>query len=118
GGAHLRLRQCVPYGVAMELALTCDPIDAQRALEIGLVGKLADAGGALDAAIELAQRVAVNAPLAFVATKQVLQVQRDWSQEEFWGKQGELTGPVFTSNDTREGSVAFAEKRDPVSTGP
>lgn len=117
GGALLRLPQKIPYGVAMELALTGDPISAERGYELGLVNRLADPGSAVDTAIELAEAIAKNAPLALMATKQVLERQRDWGNEEFWDEQGKITGPVFTSNDAREGSVAFAEKREPVWTG-
>src|SRR5918998_1176389 len=117
GGALLRLPQRIPYGLAMELALTGDLISAERGAEVGLVDRLADAGGAVDAALELAAAIAKNGPLALTATKQVLQQQRDWGSEEFWAKQGEITGPVFTSNDAREGAIAFSEKRDPQWTG-
>jgi enoyl-CoA hydratase len=117
GGALLRLPQRIPAGVAMELALTGDPITAERAYEIGLVNRVAEPGQAVAVAFELAAAIAKNAPLALIASKEVLTKQVDWSSEDFWSKQGEITGPVFTSNDAREGSVAFAEKRDPVWTG-
>ena len=113
GGALLRLPQRIPYGTAMELALTGDPIEAERALEIGLVDRLAEPGRAIEAAIELARIIAKNGPLALIATKEVLQQQRDWTQEEFWQRQGEITGPVFGSEDAREGATAFSEKREP-----
>jgi enoyl-CoA hydratase len=116
-GALLRLPRRVPYGVAMELALTGDTITAERAYELGLVNRLADEGGAVDAAFELAAAIAKNGPLALDATKAILQQQFDWSEEEFWQRQGELSGPVFTSEDAREGATAFAEKRDPVWRG-
>src|SRR6478672_1824549 len=53
GGALLRLPQRLPYGIAMELALTGDTITAERGYDLGLVNRLADPGGAVDAAIEL-----------------------------------------------------------------
>ncbi len=117
GGALLRLPQRIPYGLAMELALTGDLIAAERGAEVGLVDRLADAGGAVDAALELAAAIAKNGPLALTATKEVLAGQRDWRTEEFWARQGEITGPVFGSNDAREGAVAFSEKREPKWTG-
>jgi len=117
GGALLRLPQRVGHGHAMELVLTGDPVTAERGHEIGLVDRLAEPGGAVDAALELAAAISKNAPLALIASKQVLLEQRDWSEQEFWHKQGEITGPVFGSEDAREGSIAFAEKRDPVWKG-
>ena len=78
---------------------------------------MVDDGGAVEAALELAAAIARNGPLALTATKEILQRQRDWSEEEFWAKQGELSGPVFGSEDAREGAVAFSEKRDPVWKG-
>jgi len=117
GGALLRLPQRVPYGVAMELALTGDPISAERGAELGLVNRLADPGGAVDAALELAAAITRNGPLSLIASKEILQRSRDWSEEDFWARQGEIAGPVMTSNDAREGATAFAEKRDPQWTG-
>jgi len=117
GGALRRLPQRVPYGLAMEMALTGDPISAERGYEIGLVDRLAEPGGAVDAALELAAAIARNGPLALDATKATLQQQIDWDEAEFWQRQGELAGPVFASEDAREGATAFSEKRDPVWKG-
>jgi enoyl-CoA hydratase len=109
--------QRIPYGVAMELVLTGDMITAERGAEVGLVDRLAEPGAAVDTALELAAAIAKNGPLALIASKEVLQKQRDWTEAEFWTKQGEITGPVFGSNDAREGAVAFSEKREPQWTG-
>jgi enoyl-CoA hydratase/carnithine racemase len=117
GGALRRLPQRLPYGVAMELALTGDPIDAERAYELGLVNRLAEPGGAVDAAVELAAAIARNGPLALEATKATLQQQADWTETEFWQRQAELAEPVMRSEDAREGATAFAEKREPVWQG-
>jgi enoyl-CoA hydratase len=113
GGALLRLPRRIPESAAMELALTGDPIAAERGYELGLVNRLADDGGALDAALELARTIAKNGPLALAATKRVMLERHGWPEEEFWQRQGEITGPVFTSEDAREGATAFAEKREP-----
>jgi enoyl-CoA hydratase len=117
GGALLRLPQRIPYHVAMELALTGDPIDAERGYELGIVNRLAEPGGAVDAALELAAEVARNGPLALKASKKIVQRSGDWTEAEAWEKQGEIAGPVMTSEDAREGAIAFAEKRDPVWRG-
>ncbi|MGI8595423.1 MAG: crotonase/enoyl-CoA hydratase family protein [Solirubrobacteraceae bacterium] len=113
GGALLRLPCRIPYHVAMELALTGELIDAERAAQLGLVNRIVDPGAALDAALELAATVAGNGPLAVDASKRVIVESPGWSEAEAWDKQGEIVGPVFVSEDAREGATAFAEKRDP-----
>jgi enoyl-CoA hydratase len=117
GGALLRLPRALPRNIAMELALTGDPIDAERGYELGLVNRLAEPGQALDTALELAGAIAVNGPLALAATKRILTESPDWPDAEYFARQGEITGPVMTSEDAREGSIAFAEKRAPVWQG-
>ena len=113
GGALLRLPRRMPYHVVMELALTGDPMPAERFHELGVVNRLAAPGGALDAALELAGAIGGNGPLALAASKQILQEQFDWSAAEMWQKQGEIAGPVMTSEDAKEGASAFKEKREP-----
>jgi enoyl-CoA hydratase len=117
GGALLRLPRRMPYHIVMELALTGDTMPAERFFDFGVVNVLAEPGGAVDAALELAGRMAKNGPLALIASKQVLQEQFDWSTGEMWQKQAEITGPVFVSEDAKEGANAFKEKRDPVWQG-
>jgi enoyl-CoA hydratase len=114
GGALLRLPRRIPYHVAMELALTGDPISAERGHELGLVNRLAEPGGALDAALELAAAITPNGPLALAATKHILVESPGWPEDALWARQLAITGPVFASEDAREGAVAFAEKRPPV----
>jgi len=113
GGALIRLPRRIPYHLAMELALTGDPISAERGYELGIVNRLAEPGGAVDAALALAGEVARNGPLALKASKRIVQQAGDWTQTEAWDKQGEIAGPVMVSEDAREGAIAFAEKRDP-----
>jgi enoyl-CoA hydratase/carnithine racemase len=117
GGALLRLPRRIPYHVAMELALTGNPIAAERAAELGLVNRLAEPGAAIEVAMDLAAEVGANAPLALVASKRILQEQWDWSAAEMWGAQSAISDPVFSSEDAREGATAFAEKRPPVWRG-
>jgi enoyl-CoA hydratase len=117
GGALLRLPRALPRNIAMELALTGDPIDAQRAYELGLVNRLAEPGEALAAALELADAIAANGPLALAATKRIMVESLDWTDSEFFKRQGEISAPVMASEDAREGATAFAEKRAPVWEG-
>ena len=117
GGGLLRLPARIPYQIAMELALTGDPLPAERAHELGLVNVLAEPGHALEAAIELAERITVNGPLAVAATKRVIVESRSWSPEDQWREQAKIIMPVFSSKDAQEGAVAFAEKRPPNWTG-
>jgi len=111
-GGVIKLQQIVGKRIAMEMALTGEFMDAQRAYEVGLVNRLTD-GAALDAAIELAATIAASGPLALKATKQIINESYDWTSEDMWEKQGAIIGPVFASEDAKEGSVAFAEKRKP-----
>jgi enoyl-CoA hydratase len=117
GGALLRLPRALPRNVANELALTGDPIEAERAHELGLVNRLTEPGEALTAALELAETIAANGPLALAATKRILVDAADWPDSEFFARQGEISDPVFASEDAREGATAFAERRDPVWKG-
>ncbi len=116
-GALLRMPRRMPYHVVMELALTGDTMPAERFYDFGLVNHLAEPGSAVEGALELAGRLAKNGPLALIASKQILQEQQDWSLAEMWEKQGAISGPVFGSEDSREGAAAFKEKRDPAWKG-
>ncbi len=117
GGALMRLPQRVSDGLVREMALTGEPISAERGYEAGLVDRLAPSGGALDAALELAATIAANGPLAVAASKRVLDEQRDWPLEEWWERQAEITEPVMQSADAREGADAFVERREPKWSG-
>jgi len=117
GGGLFRLPARVGYGVAMELALTSDPITAEQAHEYGLVARLAEKGQAADVAIELAERIAKNAPLAVAASKQIIRDTCGMTEDEAWAMQAPLSKKVFTSEDAKEGPRAFAEKREPSWSG-
>ncbi len=117
GGGLLRLPRVLPYAVAMELALTADPITAEQAHTYGLVSRVSEKGAALETALTLAERIAKNAPLGVAASKQLIRMSLDVTEAEFWEAQKPLVGKVFTSNDAKEGPRAFAEKRAPNWSG-
>jgi enoyl-CoA hydratase len=113
-GGLFRLPVRIPYHVAMEFVLTGDPVDAARAYELGLVNKVTATGGSLDAALEMAGRIAANGPLAVIASKKIIQHANGWSDEEARLNQMSVLRPVMTSEDAKEGATAFAEKRPAV----
>ncbi|SEN42792.1 crotonase/enoyl-CoA hydratase family protein [Nonomuraea pusilla] len=112
-GGIMRLPRRIPYHVAMEIALTGDHYPASRLYELGLVNRITEPGTALDGALELARKIAANAPLALAATKKIIIESQDWPLEEMFARQGEIINPVFGSKDAMEGAAAFAEKRAP-----
>jgi enoyl-CoA hydratase len=117
GGAVLRLPTRLPYGVAMEMALTGEPILAEAAHGFGLVARLAEPGGAVEAAVELAGRIAANAPLSIIISKALIRDGRGLTESEFWDRQRPEMATIFASADAREGAIAFAEKRPPSWSG-
>jgi enoyl-CoA hydratase len=117
GGGLLRLPSRVGYGKAMEMAVTGDPITAEEASRYGLVARVVEPGTAVDVAMELAERVAANAPLGVSASKQLIRATQGATEQEFWELQKSFQATVFTSNDAKEGPRAFAEKRAPEWTG-
>ena len=112
-GGLVRLPRQIPSRVAMEMALTGDFMDADRALSLGLINQVAPAGEALAQAKALAAKIAENGPLAVKRSKQVIKESIDWSQDEMFEKQQAIVNPVFSSEDAIEGATAFAEKRKP-----
>ncbi|MEV0383272.1 crotonase/enoyl-CoA hydratase family protein [Nonomuraea sp. NPDC050643] len=112
-GGIMRLPRRIPYHVAMEIALTGDHYPAARLYELGLVNRITEPGAALEGALELARKIAANAPLALAATKKVVIESQDWPLEEMFRRQGPIINPVFGSKDAMEGAAAFAEKRAP-----
>ncbi len=117
GGGLLRLPSRVGYGRAMEMAITADPILADEAHRLGLVARVSEPGKAVEVAMELAERVAKNAPLSVQASKTLIKATQGATEEEFWKIQEPLSASVFGSNDAKEGPKAFAEKRTPNWSG-
>lgn len=116
-GGLLRLPDRIPYHIAMELVLTGRMLPADEAGELKLLNRVAAPGLALETALELAEQVAENAPLALETSKRVMIESVDWPLDEKFARQHEYVNPIRQSNDAAEGARAFAEKRKPVWTG-
>lgn len=112
-GALLRLPRALPYGLAMKMALTAKPILAEVAHQYGLVTELVEKGEAVNAALELAEQIAKNAPLGLQASKALIREMQGRTEEEFWAYQAAEHMSVFKTEDAIEGATAFAEKRAP-----
>lgn len=117
GGALMRLPRRVGYGKAMEMALTGDPISSDEGERVGLIDRLAPSGKAVHAALEIAERIARNAPLSVAASKHLIRTSEGLTDDDFWAAQVPLQHQVFSSKDAKEGASAFAEKRPPEWTG-
>lgn len=116
GGGCFRLRQRIPYHLAMEMILTGEPRSAAEMHAHGLLAKVTAPGKTFEAALELARKVMVNAPIAVRASKEIVSRSQaeGWTEEEGWSKQRGPAGRNAESEDKREGLAAFAEKRSPV----
>ncbi len=112
-GGLVRLPRHLPRNLAMEAALTGDPISAETAHQYGLVNHLVDPGQAVDAALELAGRVNANAPLAVRASRRSILGTQLLDDEAGIRLTGEETRLLANTDDFREGPRAFVEKRPP-----
>lgn len=117
-GGVFRIVDQLPRKVAMELLLTGEPISAEEALRWGLINQIVpDGESVLEAAVALAERITVNAPLAVQASKRVAAGVDDGAitaEKDSWKRSNREMRVVFTSEDAMEGPMAFAQKRAPV----
>lgn len=116
-GGLMRLPQRIPPQIALEYALTGQPMTAKVAAHWGLVNRLTEPGGALAEARALALEISQNGPLAVRMTKHIVSQSPNWPAEQKWPQQNEILERVISSNDAREGALAFSEKRAPRWTG-
>ena len=110
-GGLMRLPRRLPYHLAMEMALTGDPIGAPLAFQHGLVNRLVPPGQALPTALALAKRIAQNAPLSLLASKQIIEQSATWPIERMFELQQPYANQIAASQDAQEGALAFVEKR-------
>jgi crotonobetainyl-CoA hydratase len=119
-GGVIRLQRQIPLKRALEMALTGDSISADAAVAWGLVNRVSAAGRVLDEAVDLAERIAANAPVAVAETKRMVHrtavLGSDWDDES-WALNARAMGRILRSDDFREGTRAFAEKRVPQWSG-
>jgi len=113
GGTTVRLPRQMPYALAMELLLTADMVDAERALAMGLLNRVVPADQLTDTAYHYAERIAANAPLAVFATKQSAVEGLALDLESAYENETRHSDRVFATEDAKEGPRAFAEKRAP-----
>jgi enoyl-CoA hydratase len=113
GGSAVRLPRQIPHTVAADLLLTGRHIRAEEALRIGLIGHVVPDGEALQKAMEIAQAIAANGPLAVQAILRTIRETEGMHENEAFTLDAEIGLRVFASEDAKEGPKAFAEKRPP-----
>ena len=113
GGSTVRLQRQIGYAAAMEVLLMGEHIPAARALEMGLINRIVPDGTALAEARKIAERIAHNAPLSVQAIKRSVQETAALPEQEALKIELEIGLPIFGTEDSREGTKAFAEKREP-----
>jgi enoyl-CoA hydratase/carnithine racemase len=110
-GGSFRLPRMIPRMRAMEMLLVGDAVDARTALELGLVNRVVPGDDLMDVARELARRICENAPLAVRETLALARLAFDLPEEELWSRSAEAWERINRTEDSREGPLAFAEKR-------
>lgn len=113
GGSAVRLRRQIPYTVAAEILLTGKHITAAEALSYGLVGHVVPDGQTLDKALEIAATIGENGPLAVEAILRTLHETDGMTEAEALAHEFEYGWAIFSTEDSKEGPKAFAEKRKP-----
>jgi enoyl-CoA hydratase len=113
-GGLIRLPKRVPLAIALEMAMTGDPIDADRALALGLVNRVVARDQVVDEACALAERIGENSPIAVRLSRQLVREAGELSEADGWRRTNELVIDVVRSGDAVEGATAFNEKRAPV----
>ncbi len=117
GGSTVRLPRQIPYARAMELLLTGDLITASEALDLGFLNRVVPQADVLPTALDLAERIAANGPIAVQAIRRSARACLGRPEAEAMQIESEMAAPVFRTEDAREGPLAFMQKRKPVFHG-
>ncbi|NMN97033.1 crotonase/enoyl-CoA hydratase family protein [Antrihabitans stalactiti] len=117
GGSAVRLVRQIPYTIAADILLTGRHIKAAEAKEIGLIGHVVPDGEALTKALELAELIAANGPLAVQAILRTIRETEGMPENDAFQIDARLGVEVFKSADAKEGPRAFAAKRQPTFVG-
>lgn len=116
-GALVRLPRQIPYALAMEMLLTGEAIDADTALRAGIIGRIVEPAELLATALEIAQRIAANAPVAVQQIKRTVTQASGLTLDEGYALEDRAKAIVMATDDAREGPRAFMEKRAPAYKG-
>ena len=112
-GGLFRLPRALGMATAMEVIMTGDPLPAQRAYELGMVNKVVEPDKVMDEAKALAERILVNAPLAVFASRNVAARANMDGDDDLWRASGKAMALLASTEDYKEGPLAFIEKRAP-----
>lgn len=117
GGGLFRAPRALPWGVALEMLLTGDPLAAERAHQLGFVTSLAEPGGACAQAVALGERIAANAPLAVQRSLAEAVAVVAHADAEWWARSRAAMDEILETEDAAEGPRAFLERRAPEWSG-
>ncbi|HVA44628.1 MAG TPA: crotonase/enoyl-CoA hydratase family protein [Acidimicrobiales bacterium] len=117
GGSTVRLRRQIPYTLAADILLTGRHLRAPEAKEIGLIGHVVPDGQALEKALEIAEMICANGPVAVQAVLRSLRETEGLSEDEAMRVESQIGMAVFMTEDAKEGPLAFMEKRTPAFKG-
>ena len=116
-GGTQRLPRLIGTAKALEICLTGEPIDATEAYRVGLVNRVVPPEQLISAAEEIARKICLGAPLSLIAIKEAINKGVEVPLEDGLRLESELAMLLSTTEDQKEGSRAFAEKRAPIWKG-